>query len=179
MVQTVIVASTNPVKIDAAQIGFRRMFSEAAFRFEGIASLSGVRDQPMTHTETLAGASNRARYAAQQVPTADYTIGIEGGIEIDTDGQVQVFAWVVVLSGAKSGRAQTGVFYLPDEVAKLVQGGMELGAADDVVFGRSNSKQANGSIGLLTDDALTRTDYYVDAVVMALIPFKKPHLTWK
>jgi non-canonical (house-cleaning) NTP pyrophosphatase len=56
---------------------------------------------------------------------------------------------------------------------------MELGTADDVVFGRSNSKQANGSIGLLTDDALTRTNYYVDAVVMALIPFKKRHLTWK
>jgi non-canonical (house-cleaning) NTP pyrophosphatase len=56
---------------------------------------------------------------------------------------------------------------------------MELGEADDVVFGRANSKQANGSIGLLTDDTITRTSYYVDAVVMALIPFKKPHFTWK
>jgi non-canonical (house-cleaning) NTP pyrophosphatase len=56
---------------------------------------------------------------------------------------------------------------------------MELGDADDAVFGRSNSKQANGSIGLLTDDALTRTEYYVQAVIMALIPFKKPQFTWK
>jgi inosine/xanthosine triphosphatase len=133
----------------------------------------------MTRAETLQGASNRARYAAQQVPSADYTIGIEGGIEADKDGHLQVFAWVVVLHGAKMGRAQTGVFYLPHEVAKLVQEGMELGKADDVVFGRSNSKQENGSIGLLTDDAITRTTYYVEAVVMALIPFKKPHLTWE
>lgn len=178
MSQTVIIASTNPVKIDATRIGFRRMFPEADFRFEGIKSESGVSNQPMTRAETLKGAINRAHYAAQQAPTADYTVGIEGGVEADEAGHLQVFAWVVVMHGTTLGRAQTGVFYLPDEVAQLILTGVELGAADDVIFGRSNSKQQNGSIGLLTDDALTRTYYYVDAVVMALIPFKKPHLTW-
>ncbi|MEO0565080.1 MAG: inosine/xanthosine triphosphatase [Chloroflexota bacterium] len=92
---------------------------------------------------------------------------------------MSVYAWVVVLnrSGAM-GHSKTGTFYLPREVADLVRGGMELGDADDRVFGRSNSKQATGSVGLLTDDVLTRELYYVHAVVLALIPFKNPLLTF-
>ncbi|MEM6529629.1 MAG: DUF84 family protein, partial [Chloroflexota bacterium] len=59
-----------------------------------------------------------------------------------------------------------------------VRGGMELGDADDIVFGRSNSKQQTGSVGLLTGDALTRETYYLHAVVLALIPFKNPAFTF-
>jgi non-canonical (house-cleaning) NTP pyrophosphatase len=53
---------------------------------------------------------------------------------------------------------------------------MELGAADDLYFGRSNSKQANGAIGLLTGDVLDRVRYYEQAVIMAFIPFKNQKL---
>ena len=56
--------------------------------------------------------------------------------------------------------------------------GIELGHADDQVFGRSNSKQQNGSVGLLTGDVVDRTAYYVQAVILALIPFKNPTLTF-
>ena len=174
----IIIASTNPVKIEAARQGFRRMFPDSELTFEGISVPSGVSHQPMSRTETLEGAANRARNAAEKCPDNDFTIGIEGGCE-EENGRLQVFAWAVVQSGGKIGRAMTGIFYLPDEVAQLIHQGMELGDADDAVFGRSNSKQANGSIGLLTDDALTRTEYYVQAVIMALIPFKKPQFNWK
>lgn len=173
----VVVASQNPVKIAAAQQGFERMFPDIDFRFEGVSVPSGVADQPMTRAETLQGAVNRAQEAAETLPQADYSIGIEGGIDI-VDGRLEVFAWVVIQQDKQIGRAQTGVFYLPDEVAQLVRAGKELGEADDIVFGRSNSKQGTGSIGLLTDDVMTRTSYYVDAVIMALIPFKKPQFTW-
>ena len=173
----VAVASKNPVKVDAARIGFERMFPQASFELLPVSVPSGVRDQPMTHTETFQGAFNRAQGAAAEQPQASYSIGIEGGIEV-VNQQLEVFAWVVVLKDGRIGRAQTGIFYLPKEVADLVQAGHELGHADDIVFKRNNSKQSNGSIGLLTDDALTRTDYYVQAVIMALIPFKKPNFTW-
>ena len=58
-------------------------------------------------------------------------------------------------------------------VAELLRGGMELGDADDLVFGRENSKQANGAIGLLTDNVIDREAYYIHALVMALARFKK------
>lgn len=178
MAETVVIASKNPVKIDATRIGFDRMFPNHTYTFTGLAVPSGVADQPMTSAETLAGARNRATHAATQHLDAIYAVGIEGGIEV-VDERLAVFAWVYVLANGKSGQAQTGVFYLPDEVAQLVLSGIELGDADDAVFGHTNSKQQNGSIGLLTDDALTRTSYYVNAVIMALIPFKKPQFTWR
>lgn len=174
----VLVASENPVKIAAAETGFKKMFPDGSFEFRGVSVSSGVSHQPMSRKETLQGAMNRAQNALSALPDADYVVGIEGGIE-EFEGRLEVFAWVVVLHQGQIGRSQTGVFYLPDEVAALVRAGKELGHADDIVFGRNNSKQSNGSIGLLTDNAYTRTDYYVDAVVMALIPFKKPQLTWK
>ena len=50
------------------------------------------------------------------------------------------------------------------------------GDADDVVFERSNSKQANGAVGLLTGDVITRASLYAHAVVLALIPFRNMEL---
>jgi inosine/xanthosine triphosphatase len=173
----IVVASLNPVKIECTQLGFAEMFRASDITVRGVSVPSGVSDQPMTRAETLQGALNRARNAAQAAPDADYHVGIEGGVE-SVDGLLEVFAWVVVLQGETVGKAQTGVFYLPQEVADLVKQGVELGEADDRVFGRENSKQGNGAVGILTDDAITRTSYYVPAVILALVPFKKPGLTW-
>jgi len=58
----------------------------------------------------------------------------------------------------------------------LVRQGVELGEADDRIFGRNNSKQQNGAVGLLTGDAVDRAGLYVPAVIFALIPFKNPEL---
>jgi non-canonical (house-cleaning) NTP pyrophosphatase len=76
------------------------------------------------------------------------------------------------------GKARTATYYLPRETAQLVKGGMELGHADEVVFGGQNSKQKNGSVGLLTGDVIDRRAYYEEAVVLALIPFRNQGLTF-
>ena len=172
----VIVASTNPVKVEAAQIGFAKMFPNESFDVHGISAPSEVSEQPMSSNETLMGATNRAHNVSKFVPEADYWIGIEGGTE-DVNKELEVFAWVVVKSkDGKIGKGKTGSFFLPQKIAELVRQGVELGEADDIVFGRTNSKQTNGAIGILTDDVITRTTYYVPAVVMALIPFKNEAL---
>jgi inosine/xanthosine triphosphatase len=176
-VPSVVVASTNPVKIGAALEGFRRMFPAETFTAQGVSVPSGVSDQPISDAETLRGALNRLRNAHEAAPDADYWVGIEGGIE-DRGDQLEAFAWIVVMDAARTGKSRTATFYLPDEAARLIRQGMELGHADDVVFGRSNSKQQNGSVGLLTGDAVDRTAYYLQAVILALIPFKNPSLTF-
>ncbi len=84
------------------------------------------------------------------------------------------FAWVVVLSETVQGQARSALFQLPLEVQALVENGLELGDADDKVFGELNSKRKSGAVGLLTDDVITRTDLYEQPVILALIPFKNP-----
>ena len=175
MPRKVIIASKNPVKIQAAALGFQRLFPHEVFQFEGISVPSGVSDQPMSNTETLQGAMNRAENAQQEVPTADFWVGIEGGIE-KMGTEMEAFAWIVVKTTEKVGKARTGSFFLPQRVVALVDAGKELGEADDIVFGDSNSKQKSGAVGLLTGDVIVRATYYAEAVVLALIPFNRPEL---
>jgi inosine/xanthosine triphosphatase len=171
----VVVASANPVKLRAVRLGFQRMFPEQEFRFEELVSVQGYSSQPFGDRETLNSALDRAEHAARLVPEADFWVGVEGGIE-DEAGQMSAFAWIVIKTIDRLGKGRTGTFYLPYAVASLVRQGKELGDADDIIFGRSNSKQANGAIGILTGDVVDRTQLYEQAVILALIPFKNPQL---
>ncbi len=171
----VVVASRNPVKIEAVRLGFERMFPEARLQVEGVSVESGVSRQPMTDGETLQGALNRACAARQAAPQADFWAGIEGGVE-EQDGTVSAFAWVVILARQGMGKARSATFDLPPALAELIRQGVELGEADDRLFERQNSKQQNGAVGLLTGDVIDRARYYEQPVVLALIPFKNPHL---
>ena len=167
----VMVASKNPVKINAVKLGFQKMFPQEEFEFEGISVPSGVRDQPMSDTETLQGAINRVINAKMNTSNANFWVGIEGGIDVQEE-EMEAFAWIVVQSAQLNGKARTGAFYLPKQVVKLIKEGKELGEADDIVFGDHNSKQKGGAVGLLTDNVLSRTSLYEEAVILALIPFK-------
>lgn len=177
--RTIIVASQNPVKLEAVKMAFERMLSGKELSVEGVSVSSGVSDQPMSDTETLQGAHNRALNARDASPEADFWVGVEGGSE-DVGTEMRTFAWVVILSRDTDslGKARTAAFLVPQEVAALVRQGKELGEADDIVFGRVNSKQQNGAVGILTNDAITRVDLYAPAVMMALIPFTNPDLTF-
>lgn len=170
----IVVASKNPVKLNATLSGFQRMFPNETFKVEGVSVESGVNDQPMTDAETLQGAQNRAANARLAQPDADYWVGLEGGVE-KQGTEMAAFAWMSIESkNDLSGKGKTGTFFLPPEVTRLIESGKELGEADDIIFGRTNSKQEGGAIGLLTDDVIDRTSYYTEAIVFALIPFKNP-----
>ena len=171
----IVVASTNPVKMAATQLGFRRMFPALAFQFTTLDAPSGVRDQPLSSAETLQGAIQRTQAARERTPEATYWVGIEGGVEWDAHG-ISAFAWIVIRSSDSIGQSRTGAFYLPPPVAELLQRGKELGEAGDIVFGAIDAKRAGGAIGLLSDQVLDRTALYEQAIILALVPFKQPEL---
>ena len=176
MIKKIVVASKNPVKLKASLEGFLKMFPNDNFETEGVSVESGVCDQPETDQKTFQGAFNRAHNACRVKPEADFWVGIEGGIE-EKDNEMETFAWIIIIGkNNKVGKARTGTFFLPQKVAELVKQGKELGEADDVVFGKTNSKQQNGAVGLLTDNTIDRSNFYVEAVVLALIPFKNESL---
>ena len=157
--------------------------------------------QPFTDEETQAGAANRALAAARECFASSktlpsYAVGLEGGVCLrkaeggdgsDTSEHLECFAWMAVCrpaldaaSGAvvaqQWGRARTASFVLPPEIARLVQGGMELGHADDLVFKRTSSKTKDGAVGLLSHGLIDRKQYYEFALILALVPFVNPEL---
>lgn len=169
----ILVGSTNPVKIKAVEKAFQLCLPQESWSIEGMKVESGVSDQPMTDEETYAGAQYRVGQLLSNA--ADYYVGLEGGLEPFQD-QLQAFAWIYIKSRDRISFARTSTFILPPKIADLVKGGMELGDADDVVFGMSNSKQKMGAIGLLTKGLTDRARYYEEAVQKALIPFMNPDL---
>jgi inosine/xanthosine triphosphatase len=171
----IVIASKNPVKIQAVKNGFKKMFPSQKFEFISVSVPSGVSDQPLSNNETFLGAKNRADNASKELKDADFYCGIEGGIG-PIDNEMEAFAWVVVKSVDRYGKSRTATFFLPKQVVQLIKEGKELGDADDIVFNRKNSKQENGAVGILTGDIIDRTKYYTEAIILALIPFKNVDL---
>lgn len=171
----IIVASKNPVKVNSALKGFQEIFPSTEFVATGISVPSGVSDQPIGNKETFRGALNRAKGAKKSNPNASFWVGIEGG-NIRHGDEMEAMAWVVILSKNNMGKARTAGFFLAPKTVELINEGMELGHADEITFGIRNSKQKMGSSGLLTDNIIDRERFYIPAVILALIPFKKPEL---
>ena len=117
----IIVASKNPVKVNATRRAFEQMFpAENMFEVEGVSVSSGVRDQPLTFDETLLGARTRVDNAQAIYPDADYWVGLEGGVDLH-GGDMAVSGWVVARDrSGREGKSMTNTIYLPPKVAELV-----------------------------------------------------------
>lgn len=167
----VIVASKNPVKVNACQKAFEKQFPATRLDIESVEAESGVNDQPFSDEDTRHGAINRAHNASEVSPGADYWVGLEGGVDT-FNGQLMAFAWMAVLGkDGRTGTARTVTLPLPPAVKKLVEEGLELGDANDIVFSTVNSKHEGGAFGLLTDGMYTREGVYTETLVIALVPF--------
>lgn len=171
----IIIASKSPVKIEATKLAFKKVFTNKTLYFESINAPSGVADQPKSDDETYAGAKNRAEYAKTSLPNNNFWIGIEGGID-KFENETLAFAWIYIISKNKIGKAKTASFFLPKKISELIEQGIELGEADDIVFGLENSKKKNGAVGILTKNIKSRTEYYSEAIILALIPFINDNL---
>lgn len=166
----VFIGSLNPVKIACVEKAFSQSFPDQKFEFIGKGVESGVSDQPMSDKETYTGARNRAERLKKSEPDGCYWIGVEGGVD-ELHNRMHAYAWMVVLNRQFEGEARTATFQLPPPIVDLIHQGIELGEADDLIFKRKNSKKKDGAVGILTQGAIDRMEYYLHAMVLALIPF--------
>ncbi|PQJ88431.1 MULTISPECIES: inosine/xanthosine triphosphatase [Aliivibrio] len=169
MIHNVIIASLNPAKIHAVEAAFTQAFPTMDFVFEGVSVKSEVADQPMSCIETKRGAVNRVNNAKLLRPKASYYVGLEAGIE-----NTATFAWMVIDNGRMVGESRSSSLPLPPMVIAAVKEGKELGHVMDAQFNTENIKQKGGAIGLLTNNLLTRSSVYQQALTLALIPFLHP-----
>ena len=153
------------------------MFPEVELMIEGVNAPSEVPDQPMGTEQTILGARNRARNARVLRTEADYCVGIEGGLVTDDLDQLVAVAWIVMVDKAgRESKASTGTFVIPKSMAEDIRAGLEMGLAADKLHGSINVKQSLGTVGILTNGVMDRTNYYTHAAVLALIPFRNAHL---
>lgn len=165
----ILIASTNPVKINSVKEAFTKFYPKQEFSFKGISVPSNVSDQPLSDKETYEGAKNRANNLKQY--EADFYVGIEGGLE-KTNEEYRCFAWVYIIKKNQTGKAKTSTFMLPQKFNQYLDKGMELGHVSDLIYNEKNTKQSIATIGYLTKGLITRTSYYIEAVILALTQFK-------
>lgn len=163
------VASGNPAKIKAVASAFSEIFPSETLDVQGIAVASGVAAQPMSSEETLLGAMNRVAELANTA--ADYRVAIEAGLDADF-----TFAWMVIEHQGKIGKARSASLMLPPAALTQLKQGKELGDVMDTMFAQNNIKQKGGAIALLTQDKLSRSSVYHQALILAMIPFLNPTL---
>ena len=105
----VIIASKNPVKINATKKAFEEVLNDH-FEFEGVSADSSVSDQPMSNKETLQGATNRLDNI--QNLKANFFVSIEGGVDL-LDDNYEAFAWIVISHKNKISKAMNRKFSMP------------------------------------------------------------------
>src|SRR5690554_5678580 len=170
----IVVGSCNPVKVAAAEAAFQAAFPQCHVRAEGVLAPSGVADQPMSEAETLRGAENRVAYCLQH-HQANYYVGFEGGVEQFHFGPA-TFAFIVISDGSTQHVGRSCNLPLPPTFYQQLQHGQELGDVLDSYFKTDNVKQKGGAIGLLTQGLESRKSTYVQALTLALSPFKQAAL---
>lgn len=172
----VIVASQNPVKLAVARKAFIQVFPNQALEIVAVQTDSGVPAQPFDE-QTLEGAMHRLAQIRMSHPNADYWISQEGGLFHDSVDVYHNRAWIVACDRqGHIAKSSTASFALPKGIATLVESGLELGEASDIYWNTTGLKHGVGGIGHLTDGLIDRTQFYVQAAIIAFSALKNHQL---
>jgi len=171
---TIIVGSTNPVKINAAKQAIGQYSPDVQINCRGMHAPSLVADQPMTESATKLGAINRVKFCqanAKKVDQpADFYVAMEGGVELFENGPA-TFAYMAIIHNDRLSVGRSANLPLPQTIFNALQAGEELGQVMDRLFNTRNVKQQGGAIGLLTQGLASRESIYTQALVLAMAPF--------
>lgn len=163
MIKRIYVASLNRNKINAVQ----EVFPD--FRVEGVASRSGVREQPISLEETVEGAVFRAKSA---FGNGKYAVGIEDGIAPvpGTNSGYMNFCCCAIYDGKRIYLGLAPAFeYPPEPVKRVLNEGITISQALAPVTGKPDIGYEEGIIGWLTKGRMNRKDYTKLAVEMAKV----------
>lgn len=171
MIIKIAVGSENPIKIEAVKSAFEKVLGDC--EVVGTSVSSGVSDMPLSFTEMVEGAKNRAQRAREKLG-ADFGVGLEGGFEDETIGTFLSGFVAVVDKNDIWGFGRGAGLLIPEKIAKKVkEENKELGDVMDEIRGLKNTKQHEGCVGFFTDDLIPRKDAFEKTVIYALSRFSK------
>jgi inosine/xanthosine triphosphatase len=164
---TIYVGSENPVKINAVENVFSKLFR--LVHVSGMKAIVDVPPQPK-EKEVITGAIQRAKAAMSG--DCDFGVGIEAGL-IWNDVAEKFFdvQYCAILDkGKRLSLGHGSGFYYPDNIIDVVNQGKTIGRSMEEIYGLKNIGRGKGAIGFLSKDLLSRTKLSEQAVLMALIP---------
>ncbi len=125
---------------------------------------------PFGDDEAIRGAKNRAKAALERTG-ADFGVGMEGFVS-DRGDFMLLAGWAAVVNkDGVVGLGSGGGMLLPGSIAARLRAGEELGPVADDVFRDSDIKSREGTIGVLTKGAVSRTKNFEQGILYALAPF--------
>ncbi len=168
----VIIGSKNPVKIQATEEVFNNLFQEEII-VKNVGVESQVSAQPFGN-ETSLGAINRAKNSKKLFPTADYFIGLEGGLLWLGEKLMLFTSCAIIGPNNKMGIGTSGMIELPKKVGMRMKEKEELEKIMDELLGTKNIGKKEGAVGFLTKNFVTRKDFCKQSLNLAMAKFNRP-----
>jgi inosine/xanthosine triphosphatase len=150
------------------------------FHVIGVDVPTGVSHTPTSRTELMAGARRRCealiRLARKRAEHWQYCVGLEGGLDVIREhGRRLTFleSWACVTNDAgREGYGRSGAILLPEPLASAVlDDGAELSSAIDAYTDSRGIRDAQGAVGVLTLNLITREEAFRIALIGAFAPF--------
>lgn len=162
----VLIGTKNASKIKGAKLALEKYYNN--FEIKGVDAPSGVVDQPVNE-QTFQGAKNRVDYlikfAKQNNIKADLFMAVEAGL-VCMFNNWQVVHFAIVSDGVNNiGVGTSASFPVPNKLVDSIKQ-TNLGEVISHVFNKKD--MAEGSVYILTNGAITRTNLVEQAFSMAL-----------
>ena len=168
----IVIGSTSAPKVSAVKEVFSNFFSDETIDIIPVEANSLVSPTPFSVEECILGGRNRIKKCQQQVPDADYYIGIESGI-LKTPEFIFLTPWAVILKSSNSKESVGSgalVPIKPDSFSKL-DASVEISKTlRDEMFEKElvAQKKIIGVGGLVTKGLVKRHDQVCLALRVAL-----------
>lgn len=161
------VGSKNPIKAQAVREAFLEFFDNV--KVNPVNVESGVSKQPTSLGEIVNGAKNRA---VSCFDNCDYSVGLEAGVfpVLGTLTGYMDVGCCIIYDGEIRGVGFSPGFEYPKVIIQEVLKGREVGNVSDELFNETDSKQKQGTVGILSRGKILRKDFMKYGVMMALIP---------
>jgi inosine/xanthosine triphosphatase len=154
----IAIGTKNPTKVNAVKTAFDAYLSG---EFVSTNVPSNVSAQPLTDSETMTGAINRAKNALE-AENAQIGVGLEGGL-VKTEVGYFLCNWGAVVDRQLQPIVAGGArILIPEEIGSLVFNGNELGDVMDLYVKKHNVRQNEGAIGIFTNGIVDRTTMFTE-----------------
>lgn len=161
-----VIGTKNKAKVSAVEGWANKYLDLGEFEVIGVDVESGIADQPMSNEESLEGAINRAKNALLMEESAEYGVGLEGGVYYLSD-RMFLNGWVAIVDKAGNvGVGSSQSIELPVSIRKRIEAGEELGPIMHSLHDR-DVRNLEGAFGILTNNQITRSFSFENALICA------------